>query len=82
MEQDVLGADDTGETSWGVSAEVLRNLFDQIEAMIPELSNRSVTDAVITDSVKEEGLKYLSGEADLDTAVSSIMQTVTLHLAE
>ncbi|MCD7762531.1 MAG: extracellular solute-binding protein [Lachnospiraceae bacterium] len=82
MEEDVLGADDTGETSWGVSAEDLRNLFDQIEAMIPELSNRSVTDAVITDSVKEEGLKYLSGEADLDTVVSSIMQTVTLHLAE
>ncbi|MCC8137892.1 MAG: ABC transporter substrate-binding protein [Clostridiales bacterium] len=82
MEEDVLGADDTGETSWGVSAEELRNLFDQIEAMIPELSNRSVTDAVITDSVKEEGLKYLSGEADLDTVVSSIMQTVTLHLAE
>ncbi|MCC8051260.1 MAG: hypothetical protein LIP10_11495 [Clostridiales bacterium] len=50
--------------------------------MIPELSNRSVTDAVITDSVKEEGLKYLSGEAGLDTVVSSIMQTVTLHLAE
>ncbi|MCC8104002.1 MAG: extracellular solute-binding protein [Clostridiales bacterium] len=82
MKEDVLGADDTGETSWGVSAEELRNLFDQIEAMIPELSNRSVTDAVITDSVKEEGLKYLSGEADLDTVVSSIMQTVTLHLAE
>ncbi|MCD7766443.1 MAG: extracellular solute-binding protein, partial [Lachnospiraceae bacterium] len=82
MEEDVLGADDSGETSWGVSAEDLRNLFDQIEAMIPELSNRSVTDAVITDSVKEEGLKYLSGEADLDTVVSSIMQTVTLHLAE
>ncbi|MCC8050472.1 MAG: extracellular solute-binding protein [Clostridiales bacterium] len=82
MKEDVLGADDTGETSWGVSAEDLRNLFDQIEAMIPELSNRSVTDAVITDSVKEEGLKYLSGEADLDTVVGSIMQTVTLHLAE
>lgn len=65
-----------------VNDEELKKMFATIESMVSALSERTVTDAIIRDSVSEEGMKYILGEADIDTAVSSIMQKVGLHMAE
>lgn len=82
MAEDVLRVGIKGEVDWTLSEDELQKLFKDTEAIVCELKNRSITDTVITGSVKEEGEKYLAGEMDLETTVGSIIQKVTLHMSE
>ncbi|MDO5423078.1 MAG: ABC transporter substrate-binding protein [Eubacteriales bacterium] len=56
--------------------------FEKIEEIIRELHTPTVTDTVIRETVTEQGVRYLSGEASLEETVNSILQKVNLHMAE
>lgn len=62
--------------------EVYREGFARMEELIEGLTTKGVTDNLVRSAVLESGMDYLSGARTLEDAVSSIVQKVSLHMAE
>ncbi len=56
--------------------------FDRLEETIEALSVPAMEDSVVIRTVTEHGMKYLSGEKELDGAVNEMARVLELYFAE